>query len=189
MTAVLAASAREATDSPRLAWSPALPAPATVPLSQILPDEPLLMMGAGPVPLPAAVAQANSLVINHLGATMGRVLDHVKAMARYVFQTASPYVLGVAGPGSAAMEMAITNLVEPSTRVLSVLKARSRSLSMASAASASRACSKLCCWPDCASRSWITCQPKSVRTGSLTCPACMPKSAVSNARSAITSPG
>jgi alanine-glyoxylate transaminase/serine-glyoxylate transaminase/serine-pyruvate transaminase len=89
-------------------------------LDGILPDEPLLMMGAGPVPIPHRVAYANSIVINHLGETMGAVIDQVKAMGRYVFQTESPHVLGVAGPGSAAMEMAITNLVAPASKVLSV---------------------------------------------------------------------
>lgn len=78
------------------------------------------MMGAGPVPIPHRVAYANSIVINHLGETMGAVIDQVKAMGRYVFQTESPHVLGVAGPGSAAMEMAITNLVAPASKVLSV---------------------------------------------------------------------
>ena len=81
----------------------AIPRPAVQALSQILPDEPVLMMGAGPVPIPQAVAHANSLVINHLGSTMAQVMDQVKKMARYVFQTNSPYILGVAGPGSAAM--------------------------------------------------------------------------------------
>lgn len=94
--------------------------PAVVPLDRILPDEPLLMMGAGPVPIPARVAEANSIVINHLGETMNRVIEQVKEMARYVFQTQSARVLGVAGPASAAMEMAICNLVEPGTKVLSV---------------------------------------------------------------------
>jgi alanine-glyoxylate transaminase/serine-glyoxylate transaminase/serine-pyruvate transaminase len=94
--------------------------PAVVPLDRILPDEPLLMMGAGPVPVPAMVAHANSIVINHLGETMNRVIEQVKEMARYVFQTQSARVLGVAGPASAAMEMAICNLVEPGTKVLSV---------------------------------------------------------------------
>jgi len=78
------------------------------------------MMGAGPVPIPHRVAYANSIVINHLGETMGKVIAQVKDMGRYVFQTGSPHVLGVAGPGSAAMEMAITNLVAPGTRVLCV---------------------------------------------------------------------
>lgn len=94
--------------------------PTVLPLEHILPDEPLLMMGAGPVPVPAKVAAANSIVINHLGETMNKVIEQVKEMTRYVFQAPSSQVLGVAGPASAAMEMAICNLVEPGTRVLSV---------------------------------------------------------------------
>jgi aspartate aminotransferase-like enzyme len=94
--------------------------PNVIPLDNILPDEPLLMMGAGPVPIPHKVAYANSLVINHLGETMNKVVDQVKTMARYVFQTSSDHVMGVSGPASAAMEMAICNLVEPGTRVLAI---------------------------------------------------------------------
>lgn len=78
------------------------------------------MMGAGPVPISSRVAYANSIVINHLGETMGKVIRQVKDMGRYVFQTASPYVMGVAGPGSAAMEMAVTNLVAPGTKMLCI---------------------------------------------------------------------
>ena len=80
------------------------------PIDNILPEEPLLMMGAGPVPIPARVAAANSIVINHLGDTMTQIIDQVKRMSAYVFQTNSARILGVAGPGSAAMEMAIANL-------------------------------------------------------------------------------
>ncbi|WP_338768841.1 alanine--glyoxylate aminotransferase family protein [Massilia sp. METH4] len=94
--------------------------PHIVPLNDILPDEPLLMMGAGPVPIPQSVATANSIVINHLGETMNRVIAQVKDMGRYVFQTNSRYVLGVGGPGSAAMEMAIANLVHPGDKVLCI---------------------------------------------------------------------
>lgn len=90
------------------------------PLDNILPEEPLLMMGAGPVPIPARVAQANSIVINHLGDTLARVIEQVKSMSHYVFQTSSKHILGVAGPGSAAMEMAIVNLVTPGDTVLSI---------------------------------------------------------------------
>lgn len=89
-------------------------------LNRILPEEPLLMMGAGPVPIPEPVAVANGIVINHLGDTMSRVIDQVKKMGSYIFQTQSPWLMGVAGPGSAAMEMAVTNLVWQGTRVLSV---------------------------------------------------------------------
>ena len=91
-----------------------------VPLDEILPEEPLLMMGAGPVPIPASVAQANSIVVNHLGDTMAQVIEQVKDMSHYVFQTNSKHILGVAGPGSAAMEMAIVNLVTPGDTVLSI---------------------------------------------------------------------
>jgi aspartate aminotransferase-like enzyme len=94
-----------------------LPPPLT-PLSAILPTEPLLLMGAGPVPIPQAVAQANSVIINHLGPTMDRVIQNVKMMAAYAFQTRSDKILGLAGPASAAMEMAISNLCWPGRKVL-----------------------------------------------------------------------
>ena len=98
-----------------------IPVPRNIsPLDSILPEEPLLMMGAGPVPVPARVAQANSIVINHLGDTMAQIIEQVKMMSGYVFQSDSARILGVAGPGSAAMEMAIVNLVAPKSRVLSV---------------------------------------------------------------------
>jgi alanine-glyoxylate transaminase/serine-glyoxylate transaminase/serine-pyruvate transaminase len=89
-------------------------------LDSILPEEPLLMMGAGPVPIPARVAAANGIVINHLGDTMAQIIEQVKLMSRYVFQTEFGHILGVAGPGSAAMEMAVANLVVPGSKVLSV---------------------------------------------------------------------
>ncbi len=98
----------------------AIEAPRVEHLSKILPDEPLLMMGAGPVPIPNAVAAANGIVINHLGKTMARITDQVQRMGRYIFQTESKWIMGVAGPGSAAMEMAVANLVWPGTQVLSV---------------------------------------------------------------------
>lgn len=95
-------------------------APTDIPLESILPDEPLLLMGAGPVPVSRKVAMANSVVINHLGDTMSFVIERVRLMSQYVFQTRTRHIIGVAGPGSAAMEMAITNLVWPGRRVLSI---------------------------------------------------------------------
>jgi alanine-glyoxylate transaminase / serine-glyoxylate transaminase / serine-pyruvate transaminase len=92
--------------------------PPTTPLVNILPTEPLLLMGAGPVPIPQAVAQANGMIINHLGPTMDRVIRNVKEMASYAFQTRSDKILGLAGPASAAMEMAVSNLCWPGRKVL-----------------------------------------------------------------------
>ncbi|MFT3928291.1 MAG: alanine--glyoxylate aminotransferase family protein [Myxococcales bacterium] len=94
-----------------------LPPPIT-PLAAILPSEPLLLMGAGPVPIPQAVAQANGVIINHLGPTMDRVVQNVKSMAAYAFQTRSDKIMGLAGPASAAMEMAVSNLCWPGRKVL-----------------------------------------------------------------------
>jgi alanine-glyoxylate transaminase / serine-glyoxylate transaminase / serine-pyruvate transaminase len=92
--------------------------PRMEPLDAILPSEPLLLMGAGPVPIPHAVARANGVVINHLGETMERVIGNLKRMAGYAFQTQSDKIMGIGGPASAAMEMAITNLVWPGRKVL-----------------------------------------------------------------------
>ena len=61
--------------------------PKEIALSNILPSEPLLLMGAGPVPITHAVAQANGVVINHLGDTMDQVIQRVKLMSQYAFQT------------------------------------------------------------------------------------------------------
>jgi alanine-glyoxylate transaminase/serine-glyoxylate transaminase/serine-pyruvate transaminase len=92
--------------------------PELAPLDSILPSEPLLLMGAGPVPIPHAVARANGVVINHLGETMDRVVQNLKEMARYAFQTRAEKIMGVAGPASAAMEMAVANLLWRGRRVL-----------------------------------------------------------------------
>lgn len=92
--------------------------PNDLPLANILPSEPILLMGAGPVPIPHAVAQANGVVINHLGKTMNQVIKRVKLMAQYSFQTKSDYIFGISGPSSAAMEMAISSVLTHGRKVL-----------------------------------------------------------------------
>jgi aspartate aminotransferase-like enzyme len=108
---------KDTVPGPRLEGLP-IAVPELEPLDAILPSEPLLLMGAGPVPIPHAVARANGVVINHLGATMEHVIRNLKEMARYAFQTRSERIMGVAGPASAAMEMAVTNLLWPGRRAL-----------------------------------------------------------------------
>ena len=66
--------------------------PQTQLLDSILPAEPLLLMGAGPVPISHAVSRANGVVINHLGETMDAVVSNVKMMGRYAFQTVSDFL-------------------------------------------------------------------------------------------------
>ncbi len=94
--------------------------PETQQLDSILPTEPLLLMGAGPVPISHAVSRANGVVINHLGETMDAVISNVKLMGRYAFQTVSDKIIGVSGPASAAMEMGITNILWPGRSVLAL---------------------------------------------------------------------
>ena len=94
--------------------------PETQQLDAILPTEPLLLMGAGPVPITHAVSRANGVVINHLGETMDAVISNVKLMGRYAFQTVSDKIIGVSGPASAAMEMGITNILWPGRSVLAL---------------------------------------------------------------------
>lgn len=98
-----------------------IPHPHLPPLTSLLPAEPLLLMGAGPVPVPAEVARAGGMVINHLGESMDMVVRHIKELSRYAFQTTDEHIFGVSGPASAAMEMAVGNLLWPGRHVL-VLK-------------------------------------------------------------------
>jgi alanine-glyoxylate transaminase/serine-glyoxylate transaminase/serine-pyruvate transaminase len=95
-----------------------IPVPASLPLDQILPKIPTLLMGAGPVPIPKEVALANSMVISHLGETMKQVVSRIQLMGQYVFQTSTTKIFGIAGPSSAAMEMAVTSLLWPGRKVL-----------------------------------------------------------------------
>lgn len=92
--------------------------PKDLPLTEIIPDEPILLMGAGPVPIPYQVAQANGVVINHLGKIMNTVIKRVKLMAQYAFQTKSDHIFGISGPSSAAMEMAISSVLTKGRKVL-----------------------------------------------------------------------
>jgi len=92
--------------------------PDSLHLSQILPSEPLLLMGAGPVPIAHEVARANGVVINHLGDTMDKVVERVKLMAGYVFQTNSSHIFGISGPATAAMEMGVSSVLGPGKKAL-----------------------------------------------------------------------
>ncbi len=87
-------------------------------LEELLPKKPVLLMGSGPVPIPKEVAAANSIVISHLGETMKQIVSRVQLMAQYIFQTESKKIFGIAGPSSAAMEMAISSLLWPGRKVL-----------------------------------------------------------------------
>lgn len=95
-----------------------IPAPQSIPLSDILPKKEILLMGAGPVPIPKIVAEANSRIMSHLGVSMKQVVSRVIEMGQYVFQTSSTKIFGISGPSSAAMEMATSSLLWPGRKIL-----------------------------------------------------------------------
>lgn len=73
-----------------------------------------VLMGPGPSPVPPSVLQALSLgTVGHLDPYYLEVMDGVQKMLRQVMQTENEMTFAVSGTGSAAMEAAVVNLVEP----------------------------------------------------------------------------
>ncbi len=56
--------------------------------------------------------------VGHLDPTFIQVMNEVQELLRYAWQTDNPFTLPVSGTGSAAMEAAIANSVEPGDVVL-----------------------------------------------------------------------
>ncbi|MFC1499865.1 pyridoxal-phosphate-dependent aminotransferase family protein [Candidatus Zixiibacteriota bacterium] len=78
-----------------------------------------LLMGPGPSNVSASVLQALSRpTIGHLDPAFLAIMDQVQDMLRSVLATDNPFTIAVSGTGSAAMEAAVDNLVEPGDRVI-----------------------------------------------------------------------
>ena len=80
-----------------------------------MPDVPQRMLfGPGPSDVPASVLEAMSRpVIGHLDPAFVGLLDEVASMLREMFRTTNEVTFAVSGTGSAGMEMALVNLLEP----------------------------------------------------------------------------
>lgn len=73
-----------------------------------------LLCGPGPSNVPPRVLEALSRpIVGHLDPAFLAVMDEVSAMLRLVFGTANRATFPVSGTGSAGMEAALTNLLEP----------------------------------------------------------------------------
>ncbi len=80
---------------------------------------PRLLLGPGPSNAHPRVLQAIAYrQVGHLDPTFIGVMDDNKELLRYAWQTDNRFTLPVSGTGSAAMEAAIANLVEPGDVVL-----------------------------------------------------------------------
>jgi len=91
---------------------------AAYPIAAATPPERLLL-GPGPSPVHAEVlaAQARGMV-GHLDPWFLDVTDQIAAMLRQVFRTDNRLTYAVSGTGSAGMETAVVNLVEPGETVI-----------------------------------------------------------------------
>ena len=78
---------------------------------------PRLLMGPGPSNVDARVLQAMALpTIGHLDPDFISIMDRIKTMLREVMMTGNELTIPVSGTGSAGMEAAVCNLVEPGDR-------------------------------------------------------------------------
>lgn len=76
-------------------------------------------MGPGPSDVHPRVLEAMSRpTIGHLDPEFIRMMDEVKSMLQYAFQTENKLTMPVSAPGSAGMETCFVNLVEPGDKVI-----------------------------------------------------------------------
>ena len=80
---------------------------------------PRILLGAGPSNShPRVFAAMIAPTVGHLDPTFIRVMDEVSDLLRYAWQTDNAYTIAISGTGSAGMEAAFANVVEPGDRVL-----------------------------------------------------------------------
>ena len=80
---------------------------------------PRVLLGAGPSNVHPRVVQAlNAPQTGHLDPFYLQVMDDIQELLRYVWQTDNDFTISVSGTGSAAMEAAVANAVEPGDVVL-----------------------------------------------------------------------
>jgi alanine-glyoxylate transaminase/serine-glyoxylate transaminase/serine-pyruvate transaminase len=77
------------------------------------------LMGPGPSDVPERVLAAMARpTIGHLDPAFVGLMDEIKALLRYAFQTDNALTFPVSGPGSVGMETCFVNLVEPGDTVI-----------------------------------------------------------------------
>ena len=78
-----------------------------------------ILMGPGPSDVPKNILTALSQpTVGHLDPFYLKAMDELQSMLRRVFQTQNELTFAVSGTGSAGMETAVVNLVEPGDSVL-----------------------------------------------------------------------
>ncbi len=78
-----------------------------------------ILMGPGPSDIHPRVLQALARpTVGHLDPEFVRMMDELKDLLRYAFQTRNEVTFAVSAPGSAGMEACFVNLVEPGDTVV-----------------------------------------------------------------------
>ena len=78
-----------------------------------------VLLGPGPSPVDERVLRAMSApVIGHLDPLFLRCMDDIQEMLRYVFETGNRVTIPVSATGSAGMEAALVNAIEPGDEVI-----------------------------------------------------------------------
>ena len=94
------------------------PASSETQIPEINPP-PRVLLGPGPSMVDPRVLKAMAMpLVGHLDPTFLELMDSTQALLRMVFETENRLTLPVSGTGSAAMETAIANMVEPGDPVL-----------------------------------------------------------------------
>ena len=84
--------------------------------------EEILLMGPGPSCVPSEVLTALSRnTLGHLDPFFLEIAEEIKGMLRRIMNTRNNLTIPISGTGSAGMETAFVNLVEPGDRVLILL--------------------------------------------------------------------
>ncbi|MEZ9999050.1 alanine--glyoxylate aminotransferase family protein [Vibrio lentus] len=77
------------------------------------------LMGPGPSDISSQVLQALSRpTIGHLDPLFIAMMDELKQLLKYAFQTENEFTIAVSAPGSAGMETCFVNLIEPGEKVI-----------------------------------------------------------------------
>ncbi len=80
---------------------------------------PRTLLGPGPSMVDPRVLKAMATpLVGHLDPEFIKMMDRTQALLRYVFETENSLTIPVSGTGTAAMEAAVANMVEPGDAVL-----------------------------------------------------------------------
>ena len=102
-----------------------------------------LLLGPGPSPVHPRVLRAMSTpLLGHPDPKFLEIMNEVQGQLRAVFRTQNPFTIAISGTGSAGMEAALGNVVEPGDTVVVGRRACSATAWPTSSAAAGRSSSR-----------------------------------------------